>query len=224
MNPHRAQWASLKLVSPLWKHTEEHEKTPGFREVKVKRWGKSTVNLQISEEGRESVPGTEDVIQTVASGDLDWSRWTCPEGTVAHGQPTLEYLLKHSKTLSPRSQLKSGKHKWHNLLALPWVHWNALIISRVLYVTLPMASAHFIFRFAIQQAPDTEKKRAHFCPGIRMLKNSRIYFAIPMCACVCMYVCIDRYIWTSIRGQFHKPSKKLVMVGVWADAWKSLKS
>lgn len=34
------------------------------------------MNIQISEEGRESVPGTEDVIQTVASGE----NWTGADG------------------------------------------------------------------------------------------------------------------------------------------------
>lgn len=51
-----------------------------------------------------------------------------------------------------------------------------------------MASAHSILRFAIQQVSDTEKKWAHFCQGIRMIKNSWIYFAIHMCVCVHMYI------------------------------------
>lgn len=54
-----------------------------------------------------------------------------------------------------------------------------------------MASARFTFRFAIQQASDTEKKWAHFRLGIGMIKNSWIYFAI--LTCVCAYVCIDIY-------------------------------
>lgn len=37
--------------------------------MKGKKSGKSTVNLQISEEGQEGVPGTEEDIHTMASGE-----------------------------------------------------------------------------------------------------------------------------------------------------------
>lgn len=99
---HRAQWASLKLVSPLWKHIEEHEKTPGCREVKEKWWGKSSVNPQISEEAQEGVLGIEEDIHTVASGQnwtgaagyalkelqpMDSPHWSISWSTVRHSDP-----------------------------------------------------------------------------------------------------------------------------------------
>lgn len=104
------------------------------------------------------------------------SRWIWPEGTAAHGEPTLEHLLGHSQPLSSRIQLKTRKEQMTlNLIALPWVHWDALM-SRVPWITLSVASAHLIFTFAIQSASHIEIMC--FCPVTRMIKHSWIYFAI----------------------------------------------
>lgn len=76
MLPGRSKWThtqgtvsitktGVSCLKTYWRGKKKYQDVEKWRK---KRWGKSSVNLQISEEAQEGDPGTED-IHTVASGE-----------------------------------------------------------------------------------------------------------------------------------------------------------